>query len=77
MRKPEFEAQRPRRLLWAQLLQRTFGLRVPALLVSPFARRGYVEHQIFDHTFVLKMIQWRWNLLPPQGRLEEDMVGRV
>jgi len=38
------------------------GFRVPALLVSPFARREQVVHQVFDHTSVLRMIEWRWNL---------------
>jgi phospholipase C len=32
--------------------------------VSPFARRGYVAHREYDHTSVLKLIEWRWNLDP-------------
>ncbi|HEX2572685.1 MAG TPA: alkaline phosphatase family protein [Polyangia bacterium] len=40
------------------------GFRVPCLLVSPFARRGYVSHNVYDHTSILKMIEWRWNLAP-------------
>jgi len=38
------------------------GFRVPALVVSPRARRGYVAHGTYDHTSVLKMIEWRWGL---------------
>ncbi|MDB6034624.1 MAG: phospholipase [Verrucomicrobiales bacterium] len=40
------------------------GFRVPAVVISPFAQRGYVPHGIYDHTSVLKMIEWRWNLRP-------------
>ena len=38
------------------------GFRTPALLVSPRARRGFVSHIVYDHTSVLKMIEWRWGL---------------
>ena len=40
------------------------GFRVPALIVSPFAPRHRVAHTSFDHTSVLKLIEWRWNLAP-------------
>jgi phospholipase C len=38
------------------------GFRVPCLIISPRARRGYVAHNVYDHTSVLKAIEWRWNL---------------
>ncbi|HEU5270671.1 MAG TPA: alkaline phosphatase family protein [Jatrophihabitans sp.] len=38
------------------------GFRVPALVISPLARRGYVAHDVYDHTSVLKLIEWRWGL---------------
>jgi phospholipase C len=40
------------------------GFRVPLLVISPWSRRGYVSHETFDHTSVLRMIEWRWNLAP-------------
>jgi phospholipase C len=40
------------------------GFRVPCIVVSPFARRGYVAHRVYDHTSILKMIEWRWGLPP-------------
>jgi phospholipase C len=40
------------------------GFRVPCLLVSPYARRGHVAHTLYDHTSILKLIEWRWNLKP-------------
>lgn len=49
---------------YRNLVDGRLGFRVPALLVSPFARRGYVSHMEFDHTSVLKMIEWRFGLKP-------------
>jgi phospholipase C len=40
------------------------GFRVPCLVISPLARRGYVAKRHFDHTSVLKMIEWRFGLPP-------------
>jgi phospholipase C len=40
------------------------GFRVPALVISPFARRNHVNHTLFDHCSVLRMVEWRWNLRP-------------
>jgi phospholipase C len=44
------------------------GFRVPALMISPFARRQYVAHHIYDHSSVLRMIEWRWGLGPLTAR---------
>jgi phospholipase C len=43
-----------------------YGFRVPALLVSPYARRGHVEHTVLDFTSILKFIEDNWGL-PPLG----------
>jgi phospholipase C len=40
------------------------GFRVPALVISPWSPRGTVAHGLYDHTSVLKMIEWRWSLPP-------------
>jgi phospholipase C len=40
------------------------GFRVPCLLISPRARRNSVSHTVFDHTSVLRFIEWRWGLDP-------------
>jgi phospholipase C len=40
------------------------GFRTPALLISRWSRRGYVSHTQFDHTSILKLIEWRWGLAP-------------
>ena len=40
------------------------GFRVPTIVLSPFARRNFVGHNLYDHTSILKMVEWRWGLKP-------------
>jgi phospholipase C len=40
------------------------GFRVPALLVSPFARQHFVDHTPLDFTSMLKFIEQNWHLRP-------------
>jgi phospholipase C len=39
-----------------------YGFRVPAVIVSPYARPDYVCSEVFDHTSVLKLLEVKWNL---------------
>jgi phospholipase C len=41
-----------------------YGFRVPAVVVSPYAKRDYVSSTVFDHTSVLRLIEEKWNLPP-------------
>jgi len=45
-----------------------YGFRVPALLVSPYARQGYVDHSTNDFTSILKFIETNWSLAPMTDR---------
>ncbi len=38
------------------------GFRVPTLVISPWARRGYVSGQLYEHTSILKFIERRFGL---------------
>jgi len=38
------------------------GFRVPVAVVSPYAKRDYVSHQVYDHTSILKLVETKWNL---------------
>ncbi len=40
------------------------GVRVPAIILAPFAKRHYVDHTLYDTTSILKLIEARWNLRP-------------
>ena len=34
-----------------------YGLRVPALVISPYARKGYIDHQVLSQDAYLKFIE--------------------
>jgi phospholipase C len=44
------------------------GARIPAVIVSPFARRGFVDHTGYDTTSILATIEARWHLAPLSSR---------
>jgi phospholipase C len=44
------------------------GTRVPALLISPWARCGYIDQRIADTTSILALIEARFGLAPLQQR---------
>jgi phospholipase C len=39
-----------------------YGVRVPALVISPWAKPHSVSHTVYDHTSVLKFIETRFGL---------------
>jgi phospholipase C len=39
-----------------------YGFRVPAVIVSPYAKPDYVSSTIYDHTSILKLVEMKWNL---------------
>ena len=57
------------------------GCRVPVVLVSPFARgkpaTPRINSQLYDHTSVLKLIEWRHNLPPLTIRDASNEIGNL
>jgi phospholipase C len=51
-----------------------YGLRVPGLVISPFARRGYVDHQVLSFDAYLKFIE---DDFLSGERLDPQRDGRV
>jgi phospholipase C len=45
-----------------------YGFRAPALLVSPYAKRGHVDSTVLDFTSGLKFIEENWDLEPLAAR---------
>jgi len=43
------------------------GTRIPTIIVSPFAKRGYVDHTPYDTTSIIKLITRRFGLEPLPG----------
>jgi phospholipase C len=39
-----------------------YGFRVPAVVVSPYAKANYVSSTVYDHTSALRLIEEKWNL---------------
>ncbi|NRF39684.1 alkaline phosphatase family protein [Pedobacter foliorum] len=44
------------------------GTRIPALIFSPFAKKGYVDHTIYETVSILAFIEKRWGLKPLNDR---------
>ena len=57
------------------------GCRVPVVIVSPFTRGNTATPRInsllYDHTSVLKLIEWRYNLPPLTSRDASDEVANL
>jgi acid phosphatase len=44
------------------------GVRVPAIIISPFSKRHFVDHTTYETVSILKFIETRWNLAPLSSR---------
>src|SRR4051794_33507111 len=44
------------------------GIRIPAVAVSPYVRRGHVSHSVFGFESILKLIEYRFGLPPLKRR---------
>jgi phospholipase C len=57
------------------------GCRVPTIVVSPFTRgnpaKPTVNSLLYDHTSVLKLIEWRWGLEPLTARDASNEIANL
>jgi phospholipase C len=53
------------------------GSRVPMLVVSPYAKPGYVSHTYDDHASILKFIERNWGLGPVSDRSTDQLPDPV
>lgn len=44
------------------------GTRVPTIIISPYAKHGFVDHTQYETVSILSFIEQRWNLKPLAGR---------
>jgi phospholipase C len=49
------------------------GPRVPMLVISPYARPGFVDHTYTDHVSILKFIEANWGLSPLTSYSEDNL----
>jgi phospholipase C len=45
-----------------QIDQFGLGPRVPLLIISPYAKQGYVSHTLYEHSSILKFMETRYHL---------------
>jgi acid phosphatase len=48
------------------------GTRIPAIIVSPLAKKGFVDRTQYDTASILRFITRRWSLEPLPGVVERD-----
>ena len=48
------------------------GARIPTIIVSPYAKRGYVDHTQYDTASILRFITHRYSLQPLPGLETRD-----
>jgi phospholipase C len=53
------------------------GPRIPLLVVSPYAKRGHVDHVYSDHASILKFIEHNWHLAPLSARSRDNLPNPV
>jgi phospholipase C len=54
------------------------GVRVPALVISPFSRGGHVVSEVFDHTSQLKFLHERFGIeIPNVSKWRRKTVGNL
>ena len=49
------------------------GPRVPMLVISPYAKAGFVDHTYTDHVSILKFIEANWGLSPLTSLSEDNL----
>jgi phospholipase C len=50
-----------------------YGPRIPLMVISPFAKKNYVDHQVLDQSSILRFIEDNWNL----GRIGNGSTDAV
>lgn len=53
------------------------GPRIPFLAISPYAKRGHVDHTYYDHASILKFIERNWKLKPLSKRSRDNLPNPV
>jgi phospholipase C len=51
------------------------GFRVPMIVVSPYAKRGFIDHDTMDHTSMIRFIASNWGL--PYLTSREEHAGNL
>lgn len=49
------------------------GTRIPFVVVSPYAKKGFIDHTYYDHASVLKFIEHNWKLATLSERSRDNL----
>jgi phospholipase C len=47
------------------------------IVVSPFAKQGFVDHTYYDHVSLLKFIEHNWGLPPVSRRSRDNLPNPI
>jgi phospholipase C len=53
------------------------GPRIPLIVISPHAKKGYVDHTYYDHASILKFIERNWGMPPLSKRSRDNLPNPV
>jgi len=54
-----------------------YGPRIPLLVISPYAKRNYVDHSVLDQSSILRFIEDNWSLGRIQGGSTDAVAGSL
>jgi acid phosphatase len=53
------------------------GTRIPLVLISPWAKKGHIDHNYSDHASILKFIEKNWRLRPLSERSRDNLPNPI
>jgi acid phosphatase len=53
------------------------GTRIPVIAISPWAKKGFVDHTYYDHASVAKFIEWNWGVPKLSNRSRDNLPNPV
>jgi phospholipase C len=53
------------------------GPRIPAIVISPYAKQGFVDHTYYDHSSLHKFIEANWLLSPLSSRTRDNLPNPI
>jgi phospholipase C len=53
------------------------GPRLPAIVISPYAKQGFVDHTYYDHSSLHKFIEANWRLGPISSRTRDNLANPI
>ena len=53
------------------------GTRIPLVVVSPWAKKGQIDHSYSDHASILKFIEKNWDLNPLSNRSRDNLPNPI